>query len=163
MTTPFCFLAYKLVSWTLRTFFFAESKNDSKTKSADDKIDLQLALPTAQLGLTFQDRSHMFLLKTRSFLPLKFHHSNIYYIREEWEREETINVQAYPAMEYRFTPECITATTDDVVRFLWEQASRNWFFGKSFLTKKQVFFTLPAWVFENILRGVNIGEWLAKP
>ena len=28
-------------------------------------------------------------------------------------------VQAYPAMEYRFTPERITVTTDDVVCFAW--------------------------------------------
>ena len=27
--------------------------------------------------------------------------------------------QAYPAMEYRFTPERITVTTDDVVCFAW--------------------------------------------
>jgi len=28
-------------------------------------------------------------------------------------------VQAYPAMEYRFSPERITVTTDDVVCFVW--------------------------------------------
>ena len=28
-------------------------------------------------------------------------------------------MQAYPAMEYRFTPERITVTTDDVVCFVW--------------------------------------------
>ena len=44
---------------------------------------------------------------------------------EEWEREETI-VQAYTAMEYRFTPERITVTTDDVACFLW--SGENIFF-----------------------------------
>ena len=28
-------------------------------------------------------------------------------------------MQAYPAMEYRFTPERITVTTDDVICFVW--------------------------------------------
>ena len=28
-------------------------------------------------------------------------------------------MQAYPAMEYRFTPERITVTTEDVVCFVW--------------------------------------------
>jgi len=28
-------------------------------------------------------------------------------------------VQAYPAMEYRFTPERITVTTHDVLCFVW--------------------------------------------
>ena len=28
-------------------------------------------------------------------------------------------VQAYPAMEYRFTPERITVTTNDVLCFAW--------------------------------------------
>ena len=48
---------------------------------------------------------------------------------EEWEREEKI-VQAYPAVEYWFTPERIAVTTDDLVCFVsvvwWEH-----FFKKS--------------------------------
>ena len=36
---------------------------------------------------------------------------------EEWEREEKI-VQAYPAVEYWFTPERIAVTTDDLVCFV---------------------------------------------
>jgi len=91
--------------------------NNPKTKTVDGKIDLQLALNTAQVGRTFQDRSHVFLLKPRSFLPLKFQHSNIYYIGGMGKRGNI--VQAYPAMEYRFTPERITVTTKDVVCFVW--------------------------------------------
>ena len=33
-------------------------------------------------------------------------------------------VQAYPAMEYRFTPERITVTTEDVVCFAWSGEKR---------------------------------------
>ena len=90
--------------------------NDPQTKAVDG-TNLQLALNTAQLGRTFQDRSHVILLKSRSTLPLKFQHSNIYYIGGMGKRGNI--VQAYPAMEYRFTPERITVTTDDVVCFVW--------------------------------------------
>ena len=95
---------------------FHSVTNDPQTKAADG-TNLQLALNTAQLGRTFQDRSHVILLKSRSILPLKFQHSNIYYIGGMGKRGNI--VQAYPAMEYRFTPERITVTTDDVVCFVW--------------------------------------------
>ena len=91
--------------------------NNPQTKATDGTTDLQLALNTAQLGRTFQDRSHVILLKSRKGLPLKFQHSNIYYIGGMGKRGNI--VQAYPAMEYRFTPERITVTTDDVVCFVW--------------------------------------------
>ena len=91
--------------------------NNPQTKAVDGTTDLQLALNTAQLGRTFQDRSHVILLKSRSGLPLKFQHSNIFYIGGMGKRGNI--VQAYPAMEYRFTPERITVTTDDVVCFVW--------------------------------------------
>ncbi|XP_020608573.1 protein DD3-3-like [Orbicella faveolata] len=100
-----------------------EVTNDPKTKAVDGTTDLQLALNTAQLGRTFQDRSHVILLKPRSTLPLKFQHSNIYYIGGMGKRGNI--VQAYPAMEYRFTPERITVTTDDVVCFVWSGSNNN--------------------------------------
>ena len=39
-------------------------------------------------------------------------------------------VQAYPAMEYRFTPERISVTTDDVICFVWSGKLDNLFFFK---------------------------------
>ena len=98
-------------------FFSYRVKNDPKTKATDNTTDLQLALNTAQLGRTFQDRSHVIILKPRSQLPLKYQHSNIYYIGGMGKRGNI--VQTYPAMEYRFTPERMTITTNDVVCFVW--------------------------------------------
>ncbi|KAL9983507.1 hypothetical protein ACROYT_G005691 [Oculina patagonica] len=100
-----------------------EVANDPTTKAVDGKTDLQIALNTAQLGRTFQDRSHVIILKPRSSLPLKFQHSNIYYIGGMGKRGNI--VQAYPAMEYRFTPERISVTTNDVVCFVWSGSNNN--------------------------------------
>ena len=107
----FMFMLYTCFSCLLRV------KNDPKTKAVDGKTQLQLALNTAQLARTFQDRSHVILLKPRNRLPAKYQHSNIYYIGGMGKRGNI--VQAYPAMEYRFTPERITVTTHDVVCFVW--------------------------------------------
>ena len=101
----------------MNSLFSCRVKNDPKTKATDGTTDLQLALNTAQLGRTFQDRSHVIILKPRSQLPLKYQHSNIYYIGGMGKRGNI--VQAYPAMEYRFTPERMTITTNDVVCFVW--------------------------------------------
>ena len=101
----------------MNSLFSCRVKNDPKTKATDGTTDLQLALNTAQLGRTFQDRSHVIILKPRSQLPLKYQHSNIYYIGGMGKRGNI--VQTYPAMEYRFTPERMTITTNDVVCFVW--------------------------------------------
>ena len=92
-------------------------KANPKTKAIDRHTDLQLALNTAQLGRTFQDRSHVFLLKPRTFLHEKYQHSTIKYIFGMGKRGNI--VQAYPAMEYRFFSEILHVTTDDVVCFVW--------------------------------------------
>ena len=92
-------------------------KGNPKTKAVDRHTDLQLALNTAQLGRTFQDRSHVFLLKPRTFLPEKYQHSTIKYIFGMGKRGNI--VQTYPAMEYRFFPEILEVTTDDLVCFVW--------------------------------------------
>ena len=98
-------------------------KNNPKTKATDGKIDLQLALNTAQLGRTFQDRSHVFILKARNTLPEKYQNSSIYYIGGMGKRGNI--VQTYPAMEYRFTPERITVKTHDVLCFVWSGEKDN--------------------------------------
>jgi len=98
-------------------------QNNPKTKATDGKTDLQLALNTAQVARTFQDRSHVILLKSRNRLPEKYQKSNIYYIVGMGKRGNI--VQTYPAMEYRFFPERITVTTDDVICFVWSGSNNN--------------------------------------
>lgn len=92
-------------------------KNNPKTNASDGTTYFQLALNTAQVGRTFQDRSHVFLLKSRTLLPEKYRKSNIYYIAGMGKRGNI--VETYPAMEYRFFPERISVTTDDVICFVW--------------------------------------------
>ena len=103
--------------------YFLSVKNDPTTLAVDGKTKLQLALNAAQLARTFQDRTHVFYLKPRSLLPNKFKNSKIFYIGGMGKRGNI--VQAYPAMEYRFTPERISVTTDDVVCFVWSGENPN--------------------------------------
>ena len=66
-------------------------------------------------------------------------------------------MQAYPAMEYRFIPERITVTTDDVVCFVWSGKNKfyeNDFLGKTFSKKASLLHLSPP-VFVNIQAGVN--------
>ena len=107
---PFIYLfVYLFISYRV--------KNNPKTKATNGQTDLQLALNTAQLGRTFQDRTHVFLLIPRNNLPEKHQHSHINYITSMGKRGNI--VQTYPAMEYRFFPERVQATTDTVLCFVW--------------------------------------------
>ena len=92
-------------------------KNNPTTLAVNGKTKLQLALNTAQLGRTFQDRTQVIYLKPRSPLPQRFKNSKIFYIGGMGKRGNI--VQAYPAMEYRFTPERITVSRNDVLCFAW--------------------------------------------
>ena len=92
-------------------------KGNPKTKATDGETDLQLALNTAQVGRTFQDRTYVFLLKPRSSLAEKYQKTAIKYIFGMGKRGNI--QQAYPSMEYRFFPELLRITTDDVVCFVW--------------------------------------------
>ena len=92
-------------------------KNNPTTLAVNGKTKLQLALNTAQLGRTFQDRTQVIYLKPRSSLPQRFKNSKIFYIGGMGKRGNI--VQAYPAMEYRFTPERITVSRNDVLCFAW--------------------------------------------
>jgi len=98
-------------------------KNDPTTLAVDGKTKLQLALNTAQLARTFQDRTHVFYLKPRNSLPSRFKNSKIIYIGGMGKRGNI--VQAYPAMEYRFVPERISVTTNDVLCFAWSGSNNN--------------------------------------
>ena len=122
----FCPFVYLLI-------FSCRVKNNPKTKATDGQTDLQLALNTAQVGRTFQDRSHVFLLKPRNHLPEKHQHSHINYITSMGKRGNI--VQTYPAMEYRFFPERVQATTDTVLCFVWS-GKHNFIISELLLTFK---------------------------
>ena len=97
--------------------------NNPTTKAVDNETDLQLALNTAQVGRTFQDRSHVIILKPRNLLLPEHRHRTIRYIGGIGKRGNI--VQTYPAMEYRFFPERITVTTEEIVCFVWSGMNEN--------------------------------------
>ncbi|XP_027037933.1 protein DD3-3-like [Pocillopora damicornis] len=97
--------------------------NNPTTKAVDNETDLQLALNTAQVGRTFQDRSHVIILKPRNLLQPEHQHRTIRYIGGMGKRGNI--VQTYPAMEYRFFPERISVTTEEIVCFVWSGSNNN--------------------------------------
>ena len=119
MTVLEYFNIFELMKGTFNMSFSV--KNDPTTLAVDGKTKLQLALNTAQLARTFQDRTHVFYLKPRNSLPSRFRNSRIIYIGGMGKRGNI--VQAYPAMEYRFSPERISVTTNDVLCFVWSGES----------------------------------------
>ncbi|XP_028415067.1 protein DD3-3-like [Dendronephthya gigantea] len=84
------------------------------------RIDLQLAVNTAQFGRTFQDRSHTFLLQTR---PTGLDDKIIHNINVRGKRGNI--VQVYPGVEYDFVPKRARIKSDHLVHFQWAGANTN--------------------------------------
>jgi len=82
---------------------------------------LQLAVNTDQYGRTFQDRSHMFYISARPFGVTADHRIINLHVRG---KRGNI-VEAFPAVEYDFTPNQLHTSIGDFVHFQWTGCDTN--------------------------------------
>merc|ERR1712038_1741749 len=75
---------------------------------------LRLAINTAQLGRTFQDRSHVLTLMER---PSVLSGKKIFNLNVQGKRGNI--VQTFPAVEYDFWPKKLEVTTNDCIAMSW--------------------------------------------
>lgn len=91
--------------------------NDPKVDVGASNIELQLNINTAQFGRTFQDRSHVFKILSRHTLPAETKTKSIRNIVVRGKRGNI--VQAFPAVEYDFSPTVAEVSTNDMVHMQW--------------------------------------------
>ncbi|XP_065065855.1 protein DD3-3-like [Rhopilema esculentum] len=84
------------------------------------KLQLRLAINTAQYGRTFQDRSFAFAIMPRTE---ELKNKNIYNVNVRGKRGNI--VQVYPAVEYDYVPNTLVVNKDDFVHFQWTGSNTN--------------------------------------
>ncbi|EGD81580.1 hypothetical protein PTSG_02295 [Salpingoeca rosetta] len=90
--------------------------------SEDKDFDLQLAINTAQLGRTFQDRSHRYKSTLRDD-ELRKQCDGIFSLNVRGKRGNI--VQTFPGTEYDFTPNRLHIREGDCVHFQWTGSNTN--------------------------------------
>ena len=86
-----------------------------------ENLQLQLAIDTAQIARVFQDRTHIFQIHPRpTNLPDS---ANLYNIGVRGRRGNI--QQTFPALEYDFSQNSLTLSSEDYVHIQWEGSNSN--------------------------------------
>lgn len=95
-------------------------ENNPQVDFMGNGVKLQLAVNTAQLGRTFEDRTHKMAVRAQ---PTETVGSRIHNINVRGKRGNI--VQTYPGTEYDFTPNKVVCAKGEYVHFQWTGSNTN--------------------------------------